>query len=96
MENTQIIEKTKEFEELYKTVMNLYWTFLSKAEEIVQQIPESETETLQQINTAVQEVLSAMEHDINLFEGAVAKDQEEVKRIKENLEIQNIHKKLNA
>ncbi len=81
-------------EELYKIVMNLYWTYLENLEKYIEAIPDSEIEILNDLNQHMQEVQSALEHDIGVFEKAVHEDLESIQVVKDRLKIDSIYKKL--
>jgi phosphate uptake regulator len=92
MMQTNTIEIIDTLEELFKSVMNLYWTYLSSLEEMVSKIPESDTEKLNEIHEHVRDVLDAMEYDVNLFTKAVDSDTEQIKNIQDQLKINDIYK----
>jgi len=92
---TNTIEIIDSLEELYKSVMGLYWTYLSSLEEMVSKIPESDTEKLHEIHEHVRDVLAAMDHDVNIFKQTVDSDMEQIKNIQDQLKINDIYKFLN-
>ncbi|MBU0727412.1 hypothetical protein KKA95_01885 [Patescibacteria group bacterium] len=96
MENTQIIATAKAVQELFEEVMKLYWTYLNSLEMYVKRIPDSEIGLIEEANTHIGEVLSAMEHDIDIFDKAVSDDLEATRKIKEELQIDDIYNKLKS
>jgi len=94
MNKSQITQTATEAEELYKIVMNLYWTYLNTLETYVQNIPETETGILNELNKEMQEVQSALEHDIGVFEKAIQSDTEGLHQLKDKLKIDSIYENL--
>jgi len=96
MKNTQIINTAKAIQELFEEVMKLYWTYLNSLEMYVKRIPDSEIGLIEEANAHIGEVLSAMEHDIDIFDKAVSDDLEATRKIKEELQIDDIYNKLKS
>lgn len=95
MDQKQILETTKNAEELYQVVMQLYMTYLDYLEKVMERIPETETEILRGFSAHLQEVQGALEHDMGLFDKAVSQDKEDLKKIQDQLKIQDLYKSLN-
>ena len=95
MEKAQIAQTAKDAEELFKTIMNLYWTYLEGLEKYIQNIPETESELLNGLNQHMQEVQSALEHDIAVFDEAIHSDVEDLHKLQDKLKVDTIYQKLN-
>lgn len=94
MENTKIKQVAQDAEQLFKIIMKLYWSYITNLEAYIKSIPETDTETLTSLNDHMQEVQSALEHDIALFEKAILDDLEDISAIRDQLKIDDIHKRL--
>ena len=94
MINLEITAKAKNAEELFKMIMNLYWTYLNALESYIQQIPETETDILNELILHMDEVQTALEHDVGIFQKAVNSDMEDLQTIQDQLKIDTIQKKL--
>lgn len=94
MNQTQITETAKKADELFRLVMNIYWTYLEKLEVHIQELPETETEKINKLYEHVEEVKSALEHDIALFDEAINSDKEDIQEFNDQLKINDIYKKL--
>jgi predicted phage-related endonuclease len=94
MNQSQITQTATEAEELYKIVMNLYWSYLDTLEKFIKGIPETETGILNELNKDMQDVQAALEHDISVFEQAIQSDTEDLHQLKDNLQINSIYEKL--
>ncbi len=94
MEQSQIKQTVKNVEELFKLVMNIYWTYLGKLDAYVKGLPETETEKISNLYAHIEDVKAALEHDISLFEKAVNSDTEDLHRFKDQLKIDDIYKQL--
>ena len=81
-------------ETLFKDVMSLYWEYLSFLEDLVKRIPETEKDTLLEIQEHVLEVQGAMDHDINIFEKVANEDGEGINKFQDDLKIQDIYNNL--
>ncbi len=95
MDKSKITQTVNDAEILFKTIMNLYWSYLDSLEKIIQRIPESETEILNDFYQHIQEVQNALDHDISVFQKALNSDMEDLHQIKDKLKIDDIYKKLN-
>ena len=95
MEKAQITQTAKDAEELFKTIMNLYWTYLEGLEQYIHSIPETEAGLLNDLNQHMQEVQSALEHDIAIFDEAIHSDAEDLHRLQDKLKVDTIYQKLN-
>ncbi|MBU0577768.1 hypothetical protein KJ742_00840 [Patescibacteria group bacterium] len=95
MKQTQIIETTQAIEELFKITMRLYWDYINALEELSKRVPDSHIGLLETLNTHMQDVQEALQHDIGVFDKAINEDLEEVNKIRENLKIQEIYNTLN-
>ena len=94
MNQSQITQTASEAEELYKIVMNLYWSYLDTLETYIQSIPETETGILNELNKDMQDVQAALEHDISVFEQAIQSDTEDLHQLKDKLKIDTIYENL--
>ena len=94
MEKNQITKTTQDAEELFKLIMNLYSTYLDSLEAYIANVPETETETLNDLYQHMQDVQSALEHDISIFDKAIQSDLEDLNKLKDKLKIDTIYKKL--
>ena len=94
MEKTQITQTAKDAEELFRTIMNLYWTYLEGLEKYIQNIPETEAELLSNLNQHMQEVQGALEHDIAVFDEAISGDVEDLHKLQDKLKVDTIYQKL--
>lgn len=94
MDKSQITQTASEAEELYKVVMNLYWSYLNTLEIYVQNTPETETMILSELNKEIQEVQSALNHDIAVFQKAIESDTEGLQGLKDKLKIDSIYENL--
>ena len=95
MEKSQITQIAKDAEELFKTIMNLYWTYLEGLEKYIQNVPETETKLLNYLDQHMQEVQEALEHDIEVFDKAIQSDSEDLHQIQDKLKVDTIYQKLN-
>ena len=95
MDKSSITQTATEAEELYKIVMNLYWSYLDTLETYIKNIPDTETELLNELEKDMEEVQAALEHDIGVFKDAIQSDTQDLHGLKDKLEIENIYKKLN-
>lgn len=94
MEKTQITQTTNNAEELFKTIMNLYWTYLEGLEKYIQNVPEIEAKLLNDLNQHMKEVQSALEHDIAVFDEAIHSDVEDLHKLQDKLKIDTIYQKI--
>jgi len=94
MNNTQDISKVEAAQELFKEIMNLYWTYIDTLEKVAARIPDSETAALKELAQLMEEIQISMEHDIALFQKASNDDFESLHLLKDQLKIDEIHKKL--
>jgi hypothetical protein len=94
MINSEATTKAKNAEELFKLVMNLYWTYLNALETLSKRIPETETAVLSELVGHMKEVQKALEHDISVFRKAIDSDSEDLQTIQDQLKIDVIQKKL--
>ena len=94
MEKTQITQTTKDAEDLFKTIMSLYWTYLEGLEKYIQNVPETEAKLLSDLNQHMQEVQDALEHDIAVFDEAIHSDVEDLHKLQDKLKVDTIYQKL--
>ena len=94
MEKDQITKTVQGAEELFKLIMNLYSAYLDGLEAYIANIPETETETLNDLYQHMQDVQSALEHDISVFDKAAQSDLEDLNKMKDKLKIDTIYKEL--
>ena len=94
MLKTKITETAKDAEELFKLIMNLYWTYITSLEEYIQSIPASETATFNEFTEHMLEVQAALEHDIGIFQKAINSDLEDLHQTTDQLKINDIYDKL--
>ena len=94
MKKSQITKTTQDAEELFKLIMNLYSTYLDGLEAYIANIPETETETLNDLYQHMQDVQSALEHDISVFDKAVQSDLEDLHQLQDKLKVETIYKEL--
>jgi len=94
MINTKKTETAEAVQELFKEIMSLYWTYIETLEKIAAFIPDSETVALRELTKLMEEIQTAMEHDIALFQEAANSDLENLHQLQDQLKIDDIHKKL--
>lgn len=94
MINLEITATAKGVEELFKMIMNLYWTYLNMLEDYIKKIPETETDVLNELLAHMNEVQNALEHDIGVFQKAIDSDSEDLQKVQDQLKIDVIQKKL--
>ena len=97
MTQTATVEQiTGEAEELFKVVMDLYSTVLDELEQVIKNVPDTETQLLNELNTQMQEIQSALEHDIGVFDEAIQSDLENLHHLKDQLKINDIYIQLKS
>ena len=94
MDEKQIVQIGKSAQEFLDVIMNLYWTHLQTLEAYIKRVPATETDTLIQLNEYVNEIQTAMEHDLGLFDKAISTDKEALRGIQDKLKINEIYKQL--
>jgi len=92
MQNTTVIQTLESAEDLFKGVMGLYWTYLDTLNAYAEQIPETDIETMQKLKEHTQEVLEAINHDIDVFSKAINEDTENIHGLQDKLKINDIYK----
>jgi len=80
--------------ELYELVVHLYLEYIDNLERFVDTIPDSETAILNDFAIHAQDVQAALEHDLGIFEKAVAKDKEDLQKMREELKIKSLYSML--
>lgn len=95
MENTTIIQTAKAIEELFETVMKVYWAELNALEYYMHRIPSTETKLLEEMTTLVEDVKTSLEHDIGVFSKAINDDSEGLQSFHDKLKVNDIYEKLN-
>lgn len=85
---------TGDAEALFTIVMDLYSTVLSELEQVIESVPDTETQLLNELNTQMKEIEMALEHDIEVFNEAIQSDLESVHHLKDQLKINEIYKQL--
>ncbi len=83
-----------EAEALLKTVTHLYAEYLSTLEALIEKVPDTEIETLRDLNAHLKEVHESLEHDLRLFDEAVSLDREELNRFQDQLKIKTLYDQL--
>ncbi|MFH0820850.1 MAG: hypothetical protein V1908_03685 [Candidatus Peregrinibacteria bacterium] len=82
---------------LLNTVMKLYHHYLDLLERYIESIPETETKLLMELEEHLQEVQEALNHDMNLFDEAVAAEENlDIRQLKEQLKINAIYQQLRS
>lgn len=94
METAQVTKTAKNAEELFKLIMNMYWTYLNALETFAERIPETETAVLSELVDHMKEVQAALEHDISIFQKAISSDIEDLHKVSDQLKINTIYQKL--
>ena len=94
MQKIDYSKTVQNFEELFELIMKLYWSYISNLETYTQTIPETDIEKLNLLNEHMQEVQSALEHDISIFEKAIGDDLEDIHQVQDQLKINQIYQKL--
>ncbi len=82
-------------EELFETIMKIYWAQLNALEVYINKIPDTEEVLLEEMNELLLDVQASMEHDIGVFTKAINEDSENLNRIQDKLKINDIYEKLN-
>ena len=95
MENNTIIKTTKELEELFETIMKVYWAELNTLEVYINKIPDTEEALLDEMNELMSEVQASLEHDIGIFTKAINEDSVSLRNIQDKLKVNDIYEKLN-
>ena len=85
-----------EAEELFTVVMDLYAVYLDQVEQLIQEVPETETRLLRELDAQMQEIQSAMDHDVAVFDQAIQSDLEDIHQFKDKLRINEIYKLLKS
>jgi len=94
MDTEQFTTTAKNVEELFKIVMKLYWDYLGALERLIRQIPDTETDFLNELAEHMREVQKALEHDISIFQNAISSDIEDLHKVADRLKIDTIYKQL--
>lgn len=94
MDKTDITSVAQDTEQLFKTIMKLYWSYITNLESYIKNIPETDTEKLNLLNEHMEEVQGALEHDISIFEKAIGDDLEDIHAVQDQLKIAQIYKTL--
>ncbi|MBN2087398.1 hypothetical protein JW758_03555 [Candidatus Peregrinibacteria bacterium] len=94
MDKNSILQTSKELEELFETVMKVYWEQLKTIEVYINKIPNSEEALLDEMNNLLLEVQTSMEHDIGIFSKAINQDAENIHSIQDKLKVNDIYDKL--
>jgi len=81
-------------EKLYKATMELYENYFRMLEAMIEKTPTTEVEWLKELYVLVEDGQQAMEEDMALFDKAIATDTESLNKLQENLQIEDIYKKL--
>lgn len=92
-ENNTVIS---EVEELFESVMKLYWAYLDQLEHFLHQASEDDHPTISALQEQIDEVQEAILHDVNLFEKAIQQDLEAAHHFQDELKINELYKKLKA
>lgn len=87
---------TGEAEALFRIVMDLYSTVLDELEQVIESVPDTEKQLLNELNTQMRDIQSALEHDIGVFDEAIQKDLEGIHQLKDQLKINDIYKQLKS
>lgn len=95
MENNAITLQAKGMEEIFETVMKMYWVQINALETFIKKIPETDEVLIKEMNQLMDEVQVALEHDIGIFTKAVNADAESLHGIQDQLKIHDIYSKLN-
>ena len=82
-------------EELFETIMKIYWAQLNALEVYINKIPDTEEVLLEEMNELLLDVQASMEHDIGVFTKAINEDSENLNSIQDKLKINDIYEKLN-
>ncbi len=81
-------------EVLYKTTMELYEEYFKMLEVAIEKTPTTDVARLTELNDLVQEGQEALQHDMAIFDKAVATDIESLANMQDKLKIEDIYKKL--
>jgi hypothetical protein len=92
MQNTTVIQTLESVENMFKDVMGLYWTYLDTLNAYAESIPETDIETMQKLKDHTQNVLEAINHDIDVFAKVINEDSENIRDIQDKLKINDIYK----
>jgi hypothetical protein len=92
MQNTTVIQTLESVKDTFKSVMGLYWTYLDTLNAYAERIPETDIETMQKLKEHTEEVLEAINHDIDIFSKAINEDVENMHGIQDKLKINDIYK----
>ncbi len=93
--NLNPVQQTlSDMDQLYQATMELYENYFSMLKAALEQTPESEAEKINALSAMAEEAKTAMEADMAVFDKALATDTESVAGAKDELQIQDIYKKL--
>lgn len=95
MDTNQIIQITTDASELFKTMMSMYSAYFDTIESLINATPESDIQTLIELKALMADINESMEHDIMLFRDAIESGKEDLSKLKEGFQIEDIYKKLN-
>jgi len=96
MKTNQSLSIIDDTSTLLKITMKMYWDYLSALEGLVKRVPQSEEGMIQELYEHIEEVQSAMNHDVNVFEKAMQSDVENIHGIQDQLKINNIRNTLSS
>jgi hypothetical protein len=94
MDKKQITQIATDAETLFKTVMGLYSSYLEALESTIQKIPDTETDLLKDLERHLADVQNALKHDLAVFDKAIAHDKEGLRRLQDQLKINELHNQL--
>ena len=92
MQTTTVTQTLESVENMFKDVMGLYWTYLDTLNAYMEQIPETDIKTMQKLKEHTQDVLEAINHDIDVFSKVISEDVENIHGIQDKLKINDIYK----
>jgi len=94
MDSNQIAEIALGMEVVYKATMELYEGYFTALKAAIDNTPNEEVDKLNELNALALEAEEALEHDLGIFEKALAMDAEELAGVQDELKIQSIYNKL--
>jgi len=81
-------------DQLFKTVMKFYWTYLDELEAFIEKVPENDQKTISILHEQIEDIQEAIVHDIEVFEKAAENDTEDLNKLQDQLKIDSIYAKL--
>jgi predicted DNA-binding helix-hairpin-helix protein len=88
---TQTIDRAQEF---FTDMIQFYSNYINELETFLRIIPISETDLIDEVVEYMKEVKIALEHDLDIFDTAIASDREQIHFLKDDTKINELYKQL--